>query len=265
MPNSGTLVLPIGIAPAARSRSTSTLSSAGITSRKIVEPRVHGNPTAGSSSLKAMGRPCRGPMASPRPWARASRRSASSASARQASSSSLATMALILGLIRSMRARCAAISSRAETRRAAIRRASSRALAKQRSVVLDAAMLMLFLLSRCIRYAEPTLFISRAGHGTGGVRRTRSTTPAASPARATPGWDRPSTPGAGADARAAGAGTGRDRRRRAGTGARARPPGTRPAGARKTEALLAPRRDLGRQQAPRQLPHDDLLAAARAS
>ena len=60
MPNSGTLVLPMPSAPAARSRSTSTLSSAGRRSRKIGEPSVWGKPTAGSRSLNAMGRPCSG-------------------------------------------------------------------------------------------------------------------------------------------------------------------------------------------------------------
>jgi hypothetical protein len=110
IPNSATLVLPIGSPPALRKRSTKTVSSVGISFLKIGEPRVQGNPTAASKSLNAMGRPCKGPIFSPL----AMLRSASSAKDRHLSSSSLATMALILGFTRLICSRWAAISSRAE-------------------------------------------------------------------------------------------------------------------------------------------------------
>src|SRR6267143_2921364 len=45
IPNAGTLVLPIGMTPACRNRSTSSVSSAGISLAKSGEPRVNGNPT----------------------------------------------------------------------------------------------------------------------------------------------------------------------------------------------------------------------------
>src|SRR5438034_1336917 len=70
------------------------------------DPRVHGNPTAASRSLNAIGSPCSGPTSSPL----ASRWSAASASARHAASSSFATIALRQGLSRSIWPRCAAIT-----------------------------------------------------------------------------------------------------------------------------------------------------------
>src|SRR5262249_36924926 len=79
MPNSGTFVLPIGITPAARIRSTNTESSVGIASLYTSEPRVNGNPTADCRSLNAVGRPCSGGSGAPV----AARASASSANARQ--------------------------------------------------------------------------------------------------------------------------------------------------------------------------------------
>ena len=46
----------MGTTPAFRNRSTRTVSSAGISSLKIGEPRVKGKPTAASKSLKANGK-----------------------------------------------------------------------------------------------------------------------------------------------------------------------------------------------------------------
>ena len=63
----------------------------------------------------------------------ASSRSAASASARHRSSGSIATIAFTLGFTRAICARCAAITSRAETFRARTSPASSRALLKHRS------------------------------------------------------------------------------------------------------------------------------------
>jgi hypothetical protein len=89
---------------------------------------VKGNPTAASKSLKAMGRPCRGPTFS----LLAMRRSASSAKARHLSSSSFATMALIRGFIRSICSKYATITSRDESFRVRMSSANSRPLLKQR-------------------------------------------------------------------------------------------------------------------------------------
>src|SRR5262249_56155478 len=65
IPNSGTFVFPMAIAPAFRSRSTTTESCSGMASLYIGEPRVNGKPTAGCRSLNAIGSPCRGGRASP--------------------------------------------------------------------------------------------------------------------------------------------------------------------------------------------------------
>src|SRR5258706_29374 len=105
MPNSEMLVLPMGMTPLPRSRSTETESSDGMKSLKITEPRVIGKPTTGSSSLKANGKPCSGPTLSPR----SKQRSASSASLRHSSSSSLPTMPLIFELTRAIWSRNAAM------------------------------------------------------------------------------------------------------------------------------------------------------------
>src|SRR5438552_3449094 len=101
-----------------------------MSSLKIGEPRVQGKPTASSRSLNAKGRPCSGPTLSPF----ASCRSASSARARHRSSSSFATIAFTRGFTRAIRARCAFMTSRAESLRARTSRASSRPLVKQRSL-----------------------------------------------------------------------------------------------------------------------------------
>src|SRR5262245_63472378 len=87
-------------------------------------------PRVGTRSLCATGRPNSGPAASPR---------ASAASFARASSSARAavsvTIALTFGLTRSIWARCAWTTSVTDTSRARIRRASSVAVRKQRSVL----------------------------------------------------------------------------------------------------------------------------------
>ena len=128
-PNSGTFVLPIVMAPAARSRSTISASASGTKRSNSGEPKVVRIPFVQVRSLCATGSPCSGPSASPR----ATAASAASASRRAASGSSV-TMALTAGLTSSMRARCASSTSTAEISRAAIARASSAAVRKQRSL-----------------------------------------------------------------------------------------------------------------------------------
>src|SRR5207342_2691040 len=83
--NSGTLVLPIGTAPAARIRATTRSSRSGTWSANSGEPYVVRQPATSWVSLNAKGSPCRGPTASPRAVAA----SACSAPARARSSSRL--------------------------------------------------------------------------------------------------------------------------------------------------------------------------------
>src|SRR5204863_9369250 len=66
IPNSGTLVLPIGITPARFSSATSGESVVAMRYLKIGDPDVHGKPAASSRSLNAHGSPCSGPVSSPR-------------------------------------------------------------------------------------------------------------------------------------------------------------------------------------------------------
>ena len=56
-PNSGVLVLPMMIAPAARMRAVAIPSSSGTKSRKIGEPNVVVSPLVGDRSLIATGNP----------------------------------------------------------------------------------------------------------------------------------------------------------------------------------------------------------------
>src|SRR4051812_20952711 len=65
-PNSGVLVFPMVIAPAALWRSTITASVSGKKSLKIGEPNVVRMPLVGVRSLCATGRPANGPGSSPR-------------------------------------------------------------------------------------------------------------------------------------------------------------------------------------------------------
>ena len=122
-PSSGVLVLPTTIAPAARRRATSKLSVCGTFSAKSFDPYVVRIPAVSIRSLMAIGSPCSGPSGS----RRAIRRSAASASASAASGRRL-TIALTFGLTASIRSRCAATTSRADSSRSRIARDSSRAV-----------------------------------------------------------------------------------------------------------------------------------------
>src|SRR5208282_6461387 len=115
MPNSGTLVLPMMMAPLFLIRSTKMASSPGTVSSRA-EPQVERRPRVGARSFTACGKPC----IQPRRWPRASSRSRSSACSSRSGRGWRETMALILGLKRSMWSRKAAITSRQETRFAAM-------------------------------------------------------------------------------------------------------------------------------------------------
>ena len=78
-PYSGVLVLPITIAPAAFSRSTTSPSSSGTWCSKIFEPHVVRMPRVGVRSLIETGMPCSGPSAALRVSARVAARAAASA------------------------------------------------------------------------------------------------------------------------------------------------------------------------------------------
>src|SRR5690606_18455771 len=130
--NSGTLVLPIVIAPAARMRSTTRSSTSGTWSRITGEPNVVRMPAVRWVSLCATGRPFSGPIGSPA----ASRSSAAAASASARSGTSV-TIAFTCGLTRSMRSRWACTSSRAETSRRRSAAAISRAVRRQTSVMVE--------------------------------------------------------------------------------------------------------------------------------
>ena len=119
-PNSGVLVLPIVIAPAARMRCTIRASVVGTLSLYSSEPLVVRMPAVSMRSLCAIGKPCNGPSGSPRAW----RSSAALAHARACSGTSV-TMAFTVGFTRSMRARCASSTSRADTLLRRMRAASS--------------------------------------------------------------------------------------------------------------------------------------------
>src|SRR4029450_4053552 len=77
-----------------------------------------------------MGRPCNGPTATPRANASSAARAPS-----MARSGNMVTIALTLGLTRSIWVRWASITARADNSLARIRRASSVAVMKQMSVV----------------------------------------------------------------------------------------------------------------------------------
>ena len=105
-PNSGVLVLPSTIAPAAFSRRTISASSVGTWSRNKVEPQVVRIPAVGVRSLIATGTPCRAPSL-------ARLFIAASASRAQTSAFSAATVqkALTAGLSFSIASRCAWVTS----------------------------------------------------------------------------------------------------------------------------------------------------------
>src|SRR5207247_10328434 len=108
-PNSGVLVLPRTIAPAAFNRSTTRASSAGTRCSKIFEPSVVRIPRVRVRSLIETGTPWSGPSLAPRlsaPVARFASASACSAATVQ--------YALRLGFTFSIRARAGRVTSRGE-------------------------------------------------------------------------------------------------------------------------------------------------------
>src|SRR5450755_484498 len=132
-PNSGVLVLPSTIAPAAFRRRTTSASSVGTLSLNSDEPYVVRIPAVDVMSLMTTGRPWSVPSLSPRMTAV----SACFANARAASATSV-TMALSLGLTRAMVARCASSTSTGLTAFDAISDASSTAVLRLRfSVTAD--------------------------------------------------------------------------------------------------------------------------------
>jgi hypothetical protein len=111
--NSGVLVLPITIAPAARSRSTTSASASGTWSAKSFEPCVVRSPRVGVTSLMPTATPRSGPGVAPRRSAVVARRASTSAVSRAS-----VTIAFTRGLTASMRCRTACIVSRGEAFRA---------------------------------------------------------------------------------------------------------------------------------------------------
>ena len=109
--NSGVLVLPITIAPAARSRWTTSASSSGTWLSKSLEPCVVRMPFVGVTSLMATGTPKRGGSAAPRRKAAVARRAWRSASSRTS-----VTIAFTAGFTASIRARIVCITSSGEAR-----------------------------------------------------------------------------------------------------------------------------------------------------
>ena len=117
--NSGVLVLPMMMAPAARSRCTTRASSVGTLSRYSGEPYVVRTPATGVTSLIPTGSPQSRPGASPAASRFSSARASSSAR------SDKVQTALIVPLWRSICARAASATSTGETSRRAIRSRNS--------------------------------------------------------------------------------------------------------------------------------------------
>ena len=105
--NSGTLVLPSTMAPAARTRATTSSSAAGRQPRSAGLPQVVGMSAVGRLSLSTTGTPSNGPQGEPL----CQRAVLASASAR-AASSRWATKALSSGCTASLRARQASTTAR---------------------------------------------------------------------------------------------------------------------------------------------------------
>ena len=123
-PNSGVLLLPSITEPAARMRATIRSSTSGTKSANAGEPNVVRTPAVSTRSLCTTGRPCSGPTGAP---VRAS--SSSSCPARRSAESGVrVTTAFTAPSTASMRARCAATTSRADTWRVRIRSRSATAL-----------------------------------------------------------------------------------------------------------------------------------------
>src|SRR5579863_4237469 len=130
-PNSGVVVLPMRIAPAALSRATDGESAAGTLSASATEPKVVFTPAVLTRSLTANGTPCSGGSGSP---------SITAASASQAAAfaSSAQTVMNVLSEAcdASMRASASSTSSTGETPRLATSTASSAADVKARPAIV---------------------------------------------------------------------------------------------------------------------------------
>ena len=111
--NSGVLVLPITIAPAARRRSTTSASSSGTWLSKSLEPCVVRMPFVTVTSLMPTGTPKSGGRRAPRRSVAVARRASRSASSR-----TKVTIAFTSGLTASILARTACMTSSGEARRA---------------------------------------------------------------------------------------------------------------------------------------------------
>ena len=133
-PNSGVVVLPIRIAPCARSRATATASSAGTLSRNGTAPNVVLTPAVLTRSLTVSGRPCSRPTGSPR--IRAASAARASSMARSAHSVMKQFKA---GCSRCARASAAPTSSTGDTDRSRMRRAASTALSSHRDSFIGCA------------------------------------------------------------------------------------------------------------------------------
>ena len=127
-PNSLVVVLPIRIAPACFMRSTAGASAAATLSAMVREPKQNGTPPTAIRSFAENGTPCRGPSGSPRMTASSAARAAASAC-----SSMIRKKALRLPCVASARPSARRVTSTGDTSRAAMRRASSRAVMKSNS------------------------------------------------------------------------------------------------------------------------------------
>ena len=127
---SGRLVRAIGMAPAARMRSTTGASTGATALASAGTPQVVGRPAMSMFSFTVKGTPCSGPTVSPA----ASFWSALTAAAR-ASSASTRTTAFSAGFTASMRARWASTTSAELSCRRAMRCASSVAGSCQISLI----------------------------------------------------------------------------------------------------------------------------------
>src|SRR5690349_17089746 len=127
-PNSLVVVLPIRIAPARFMRSTGGASAAATLSAMVREPKQNGTPPTATRSLTENGPPCSGPSAAPRITA-----SSAACAAASACWSMIRKKALRLACVASARPSARRVTSTGEISRAAMRRASSRAVMKSKS------------------------------------------------------------------------------------------------------------------------------------
>ena len=128
-PNSGVFVLPITIAPAAFSRSTTRPSASGTWCSKIFDPHVVRIPFVGVRSLIDTGTPCNGPSLVPfLPIAAVALRAAATAC-----SPATVQYAFSLGFTFSIRPSTARTTSSGDTLRRLYSETSSAACAKQSS------------------------------------------------------------------------------------------------------------------------------------